>query len=149
MITLNPFFNRYICNVNSYTHIHSNFGFRGSIVGRYKKWMVMAEMNTSPHDLWGETLSRGEALHTIAVGYNHDKFSIQGMIMNPFTKRDEQGVDNLSGLAPNRQLAYSKQLSQIVMLNVSFNLSFGKQNNGVRKKINNSDMETGILSGTK
>ena len=108
----------------------------------------MAEMNTSSHNLWGETLSRGEALHTIAVGYNHDKFSIQGMILNPFTKRYEQGVD-LSGLAPNRQLAYSKQLSQIVMLNVSFNLSFGKQNNGVRKKINNSDMETGILSGTK
>lgn len=149
MIKLNPFFNRYISNGNSYTHIHSNFGFRGSIVGRYKKWIVMAEMNTSPHNLWGETLSRGEALHTIAVGYNHDKFSIQGMILNPFTKRYEQGVDNLSGLAPNRQLAYSKQLSQIVMLNVSFNLSFGKQNNGVRKKINNSDMETGILSGTK
>lgn len=109
----------------------------------------MAEMNTSSHDLWGETLSRGEALHSIAVGYNHDKFSIQGMILNPFTKRYEQGVDNLSSLAPNRQLAYSTQLSQIVMLNVSFNFGFGKQNNSGRKKINNSDTDSGILSGTK
>lgn len=149
MIKLNPFFNRYISNGNNYTHTHSNFGFRGSIVGRYKKWIVMAEMNTSFHDLWGETLSRGEALHSIAIGYNHDKFSIQGMIMNPFTKRYEQGVDNLSELAPNKQLAYSTQLSQIVMLNLSFNLDFGKQNRIGGKRINNSDNDSGIVSGTK
>lgn len=149
MIKLNPFFNKYVSNGNNYTHTHSNFGFRGSIVGRYKKWIVMAEMNTSFHDLWGETLSRGEALHSIAIGYNHDKFSIQGMIMNPFTKRYEQGVDNLSELAPNKQLAYSTQLSKIVMLNLSFNLDFGKQNRSGGKRINNSDNDSGILSGTK
>ena len=149
MIKLNPFFNRYISNGNTYTHTHSNLGFRSSIVGKYKNWIAMAEMNTSFHDLWGETLSRGEALHSIAIGYNHDKFSIQGMIMNPFTKRYEQSVDNLSELAPNKQLAYSTQLSRIVMLNVSFNLGFGKQYNNSRKRINNSDNESGILSGTK
>ena len=149
MIKLNPFFNRYISNGNNYTHTHSNFGFRGSIVGMYKHWVIMAEMNTSFHDLWGETLSRGEALHSIAVGYNHDKFSIQGMILNPFTKRYEQGVDNLSQLAPNKQLAYSTQLSRIVMLNLSFNLDFGKQYRNGGKRINNSDNDSGILSGTK
>ena len=149
MIKLNPFFNRYISNGNSYTHTHSNFGFRGSIVGMYKNWVIMAEMSTSQHDLWGETLSRGEALHSIAIGYNHDKFSIQGMILNPFTKRYEQGVDNLSELAPNKQLAYSTQLSQIVMLNLSFNFDFGKQNHSGGKRINNSDNDSGILSGTK
>ena len=149
MIKLNPFFNRYISNGNTYTHTHSNLGFRSSIVGKYKNWIAMAEMNTSFHDLWAETLSRGEALHSIAIGYNHDKFSIQGMIMNPFTKRYEQSVDNLSALAPNKQLAYSTQLSRIVMLNVSFNLGFGKHYNSSRKRINNSDYESGILSGTK
>ncbi len=149
MIKLNPFFNRYISNGNTYTHTHSNLGFRSSIVGKYKNWIAMAEMNTSFHDLWAETLSRGEALHSIAVGYNHEKFSIQGMILNPFTKRYEQSVDNLSALAPNKQLAYSTQLSRIVMLNVSFNLGFGKQYNNSRKRINNSDNESGILSGTK
>lgn len=149
MIKLNPFFNRYISNGNNYTHTHSNFGFRGSIIAMYKNWIIMAEMNTSQHDLWGETLSRGEALHSIAVGYNHDKFSIQGMILNPFTKRYKQEVDNLSALAPYKQLAYSAQLSQIVMLNLSFNLDFGKQNRSGIKKINNSDHDSGILSGTK
>ncbi len=149
MIKFNPFFNRYISNGNNYTHAHSNFGFRGSIVGMYKNWIVMAEMSTSQHDLWGETLSRGEALHSFALGYNHDKFSIQAMILNPFTKRYEQGVDNLSELAPNSQLAYSIQLSQIVMFNLSFNLDFGKQKHSNRIRINNSDTDAGILSGNK
>ena len=149
MIKLNPFFNRYISLGNNYTHTHSNLGFRGSIIGMYKNWIVMAEMSTSQHDLWGETLSRGEALHSFAIGYNHNKFSIQAMILNPFTKRYEQRVDNLSALASNSQLAYSTQLSQIVMLNLSFNLDFGKQFNSGIKKINNSDTDSGILSGTK
>lgn len=109
----------------------------------------MAELNTSFHNLWGETLNKGEALHSVAVGYNHEKFSIQGMILNPFTKRYEQGVDNLSALAPNSQLAYSTQFSQIVMLNLSFNLDFGKQNHSCRIRVNNSDTDTGILSGNK
>ncbi len=109
----------------------------------------MAEMNISSHDLRGETLSRGEAFHSFAIGYNHDKFSIQAMILNPFTKRYEQGVDNLSELAPNSQLTYSTQLSKIVMLNLLFNLGFGKQVNSGRKKTNNSDTDSGILSGTK
>ena len=106
-------------------------------------------MGTSQHDFWGETLSRGEALHSIAIGYNHDKFSIQGMIMNPFTKRYGQDVENLSELAPNKQLAYSTQLGHIVMLNLSFNFDFGKQNRSGGKRINNSDNDSGILSGTK
>ena len=148
-IKLNPFYNRYISKGNNYTYTHSNFGLRGSIVGMYKNWAIMAEMNTSQHDLWGETLSRGEALHSIAVGYNHDKFSIQGMILNPFTKRYEQSVDNFSELAPCKQLAYSTQLSQIVMFNLSFNLDFGVQNSSRGKRINNSDNDSGILSGTK
>ena len=35
------------------------------------------------------------------------------------------------------------------MLNFSFNLDFGKHYNDGGKRINNSDTDTGILSGTK
>lgn len=149
MIKLNPFFNRYISNGNKYTQTHSNFGFQGNIAAMYKNWVVMSEISTSFHSLWGETLSRGESLHSIAVGYNHEKFCIQGMILNLFTKRYEQGVENHSELAPNKQLAYSTQLSHIVMLNLSFNFDFGKQNHSGGKRINNSDRDSSLLLGTK
>jgi hypothetical protein len=52
-------------------------------------------------------------------------------------------------LAPNKQLGFSKDFTRMVMLNVSFNLSFGKQKQMARKRIENSDTDAGILSGTK
>ena len=148
-VRLTPFFNRYISNGTDYTHTYSNWGLRGSIMAMYKNWGMMIDMNTSYCELWGETISRGEKLHSIAIGYNTEKWSIQAMLMNPFTKRYEQGVENLSHLAPYKQIAYSDDFKRMVMLNVSFNLDFGKQRGTSGKRINNSDTDTGILSGSK
>ena len=148
-ISLNPFFNRYISKGNTYTHTHSNWGFRGSIVGMYKHWTLMADMFTSNHELWGETINKGESIHTVALGYNKDKWAVQAMVMNPFTDDYHQGVENLSKLAPNKQLAFSKNLTRMFLMNVSFNLDFGKQKQTPGKCIDNEDTDTGILSGSK
>ena len=148
-ISLNPFFNRYISQGNTYLHTHSNWGFRGSIVSMYKHWVFMADMNTSYHDLEGETITKGEAIHSIALGYNKEKWAIQVMTMNPFTNDYHQSVENVSKLAPNKQVAYSKDFTRMVMLNVSFSLSFGKQKQTANKRMENSDTDAGILSGTK
>ena len=148
-ISLSPYFNRYISQGNAYTHTHSNWGFRGSIIGMYKNWMAMVDMFTSYHELWGETISKGEAIHSIALGYNQEKWAIQAMVMNPFTKDYHQGVENVSRLAPNKQVAFSRDFCPMFMLNVSFNLSFGKQKQTASKRINNDDTDTGILSGSK
>ena len=148
-INLTPYLNRYISQGNAYLHTHSNWGFRGSIVGMYKHWVFMADMNTSYHDLEGETITKGEAIHSIALGYNKEKWALQMMVMNPFTRDYHQGRENVSKLAPSRQLAFSRDLCPMFMLNVSFNLSFGKQKQMASKRIDNSDTDAGILSGTK
>ena len=148
-IRLNPFFNRYISQGNAYTHTHSNWGFRGSIIGMYKQWTFMADVNTSWHEFMGETLNESEAIHSIAVGYNVGKWALQAMMMNPFTDDYHQGVENVSYLAPNKQLAFSKDFTRLIMLNVSFHLDFGKQKKTASKRIQNSDTDTGILSGSK
>ena len=148
-VNLTPFFNRYISQGNAYLHTHSNWGFRGSIVGMYKQWTFMADMNTSYHDLEGETITRGETIHTVALGYKKDKWAIQAMVMNPFTKDYHQGRENVSKLAPSKQLAFSRDLCPLFMLNASFNLSFGKQAKSAKIRIKNSDTDAGILSGTK
>lgn len=148
-IRLIPFFNRYISQGNEYTHTHSNWGFRGSIIGMYKKWTFMADVNTSWHEFMGETINKGEAVHSIAVGYNAGKWALQGMMMNPFTDDYHQGVENVSYLAPSKQRAFSKDFTRILLLNVSFHLDFGKQKKTAGKRINNADSDTGILSGSK
>ncbi|MBR5193349.1 MAG: hypothetical protein IKW37_02895 [Bacteroidaceae bacterium] len=146
---MNPFVKRYISQGNAYTHTHSNWGFRGSIVGMYKHWTLMADMFTSNHELWGETINKGESIHSIAFGYNRGKWAVQAMVMNPFTDDYHQGVENVSKLASNKQLAFSKDLTRMFMLNVSFYLNFGKQKSFARKRLENSDTDAGILSGSK
>lgn len=146
---ITPFLNRYISYGNTYTHTHTNVGLRGNLMAMYKNWVLMAEMNTSNHTLWGETLTKEEKLHTIMAGYNTEKWSISAGVLNPFTKKYEQEKKNLSRLAPYRQLAYSKNLSPMFMINVSFNLDFGKKQNSQGRRINNKDIDTGILSGNK
>jgi len=148
-IKLNPYFNRYISRGDAYTHTHSNWGFRGSIIGMYKQWMAMVDMFTSYHVLWGETLNRDESIHSVAVGYNAGKWALQAMVMNPFTDDYHQGVENVSRLAPNKQRAFSRDFTRMLMLNVSFNLDFGKQKKTASKRIHNDDTDTGILSGSK
>ena len=148
-ISLNPFFNRYISQGNTYLHTHSNWGFRGNIVCIYKHWVFMADLNTSYHDLEGETITKGESIHSIALGYNKEKWAIQMLVWNPFTDDYHQGIENVSRLAPNKQVAFSKDFTRMIMLNVSFNLSFGKQKQIAGRRIENSDTDTGILSGNK
>lgn len=148
-IKITPFLNRYISYGNTYTHTHTNIGLRGSLMAMYKNWALIAEMNTSNHILWGETLTKEEKLHTIMAGYNTEKWSISAGVLNPFTKKYEQEKENLSKLAPYRQLAYSKNLSPLFMVNVSFNLDFGKRSNSHGRRIENKDIDTGILSGSK
>ena len=55
----------------------------------------------------------------------------------------------MSRLAPNKQRAFSKDFTRMLMLNVSFNLDFGKQKKTASRRIYNDDTDTGILSGSK
>lgn len=148
-LKITPFLNRFISYGNTYTHTHTNAGLHANLMAMYKNWALMAEMNTNYHSLWGETLTKGEKLHNIMAGYNTERWSLSAGVLNPFTKKYEQEIDNLSKMAPYRQLAYSKNLSPLFMVNVSFNLDFGKSQTSRNKRINNKDTDTGILSGNK
>lgn len=148
-IKLTPFMNRYISNGNDYNHTHTNFGLRGSLMGMYKNWTLVADMNTSYHTLWGETVTKEEKFHSINIGYNKEKWSLTAGMLNPFTKRYELEIENKSTLAPYLQKAYSTKLSPLFIMNFTLNLDFGRSYNSKGKRINNEDSESGILSGKK
>ncbi len=50
------------------------------------------------------------------AGYNTEKWSLSAGVLNPFTKKYEQEIENLSKSAPYRQLAYSKNLRLLFMV---------------------------------
>ena len=148
-INISTYLNRYISEGNNYTHTYSDFGVNGSVTFLKGNWFLMASASKGHKILWGETLTKEETLHSISVGYNKDNWGIQAQVLNPFSSRYSQYVENWSKLAPYRQDAFSHDLNRIFMLEAYINVDFGKHKNNVNKRINNSDTNSGILSGSK
>ena len=148
-IQLTPFVNRYISNGNTYTHTHTNWGLRANLMGMYKNWYVGANLETSFHSLWGETLNKDEKSHSIVFGYNREKWGVELQLQNIFSSRYEMSVENLSHLAPYNQMVWSKNLCKVFGIDFHFNLNFGKHSSEVNKRIHNSDTDAGIVPTTK
>ena len=148
-IQLAPFVNRYISNGNTYTHTHTNWGLRANLMGMYKNWYVGANLETSFHSLWGETLNKDEKSHSIVFGYNREKWGVELQLQNIFSSRYEMSVENLSHLAPYNQMVWSRNLCKVFGIDFHFNLNFGKHGSEVNKRIHNSDTDAGIVPTTK
>ena len=148
-IQLTPFVNRYISNGNTYTHTHTNWGLRANLMGMYKNWYVGANLETSFHRLWGETLNKDEKSHSIVFGYNREKWGVELQLQNIFSSRYEMSVENLSHLAPYNQMVWSRNLCKVFGIDFHFNLNFGKHGSEVNQRIHNSDTDAGIVPTTK
>lgn len=148
-LSVSPGLNRYISYGNDYTHTYTNWLIRGEMSVNYKRWMINAEIWTRWNNYWGETKNIGERLHAIMAGYNAGKWSVGAGMFNPFSKKYTQGSQNYSKLAPNISDVYTNNLGQILVLNFTLNLNFGRQFNAGSKRLNNDDTDAGIMSGSK
>lgn len=148
-LSVSPGLNRYISYGNDYTHTYTNWLIRGEMSVNYKRWMINAEIWTRWNNYWGETKNIGERLHAVMAGYNAGKWSVGAGMFNPFSKKYTQGSQNYSKLVPNVSEVYTNNLGQILVLNFTLNLNFGRQFNAGSKRLNNDDTDAGIMSGSK
>jgi len=148
-LSMAPGYNRYISYGEDFTHTYGYWRVRGSVTLNYKKWIFNAEAWTRWNNFWGETMDRGERLHTIMAGYNAEKWSLNVGMFNPFSKSYSQDSRNYSALAPNKSYVYTDNLKQIVVVNFTMNLNFGRQYKAGNKRLNNDDTDAGIMSGSK
>jgi len=148
-LSVAPGLNRYISVGNDYTHTYNNWRVRASLTANYKRWMFMAEWHPRWNSYWGETLNIGEEVHMIGAGYNAQKWSLNLVMFNPFTGKYTQGSRNYSALAPNVSDVYTNNLKQVLMVNFTLNLNFGRQYKAGNKRLNNDDNDAGIMKGSK
>ncbi|MBB4035891.1 hypothetical protein GGR21_001786 [Dysgonomonas hofstadii] len=148
-LTVAPGLNRYISEGNDYTHTYNNWRVRASLNANYKNWMFNAEWHPRWNWYWGETLNLGEEIHVISAGYNAQKWSLSLVMFNPFTDNYTQGSRNQSKLVPNISDVYTNNLRQVLMVNFTLNLNFGRQYKAGNKRLNNDDSDAGIMKGSK
>ncbi len=144
-VSLSPYFNRYISNGNSYTHTYSNWGMNAQMLLLWKKWSLSGNIKTMYRNLWGETLTDGESAHFISLGYTAKPWSVNLMAISPFSSRYKRRNENFSALAPSTQYYNSSDFPRSIVLTVSLNMNFGKQHREGRKRISNSDNDSGIM----
>ena len=150
MFNVSPFVKYMVSQGNIYNHEHVNYGVRGGIFYLLKGWRFYADVVTAQHNLWGETLTIGELTHDIGINYNSDHFGFGIMMVNPFSLQGSTTITkNLSALAPTANQAVMPDYRQVLMLNFNVNLDFGSKHSEGWKRIDNEDIETGILSGAK
>lgn len=148
-----PFFNYYASLGNCYTHTHFNPGLRAGVFYLFRGWRFYADVVTSQHNLWGETLTRSDISHDLGINYNTQQWGCGLMLVNPFLPRGCTSVSqDLSALSPSVSERTLPDHRQLLMLNFNLNLDFGTRSAFTRnslsdrpKRINNEDTDTGIL----
>ncbi len=69
-------------------------------------------------------------------------------MINPFLRQGYTNrIEDLSSIAPKTQVAAMPDFKQVLMLNFTMNLDFGKSREDAAKRLSNSDSDAGILMG--
>ena len=149
-LSLTPAFDRYTCEGTDYLHTYNEWSIRASLLAVYKNWVLYADVQTRRNDFYGETLMMNNfPLITFTAGYNTQRWGAGILLANPFSSELSQGAINYSALTPYTSNAYTRNLGQVILFKFTLNLSFGRKYNTVNKRLDNTDTDSGIMTGTK
>ncbi|SHF85738.1 TonB-dependent receptor [Dysgonomonas macrotermitis] len=148
-VSFTPGINHYISKGNDYSHKYTNRYFRVNVDGSYKNVMGTFMYNTPWDYFYGEGSNGGERLHMLGLGYKRQKWSVMLAAFNPFGGVYEQKSENRAKLNPVNTRVSTENLTRMYVAKFTFNLDFGRKFSGGDKRINNSDTDSGIMSGAK
>ena len=137
--------NRYISEGNSYSHTYNNWYYRASVMAMYKKFMAMFQIQSSYNTFVGELLHGGENIHMFMFRYNQGKFAVGAGLMMPFSSQYKRVEENWNAYAPSHTNMYANDFSRMLMLTFSWNFDFGRKFKEGKKKLWNSDEDSGIM----
>ncbi|WP_029905774.1 carboxypeptidase-like regulatory domain-containing protein [Prevotella sp. 10(H)] len=149
-LSVTPKINRYISEGNNYLHTYTIKELRVNLDFSYKNYLLNFSTITPPNRfMYGEQLSKGELMTTVTAGYKQPNWTVMLGVFCPFTKTYKADNENWSALNPVKSQIHTKNMTQMFFVKCNFNINFGKQFRSANKRINNSDIDSGIMSGTK
>lgn len=149
MLNVTGGYSHFLSNGNRYRHAYNDFYHSENISLNYKHFSFTFMHYRGQNWFFGEGYEAAETIHIIDLTYTHPKFSAGISVFNPFTKTYKRDSENFSEIAPHQHTWYSNQVQGLAMLKLSYNLRWGEEYKSSRRKLNNTDSESGILSGGK
>ena len=141
--------NHYLSDGNTYNHEYTNWFYRGDLSFVYKKVMLAFQIQSNWNWFWGENVYGGENYHLLQAKYNMKNCSIGLGVFNPFSDNYKVVNENWSQHATIKKANYINESSRLVMVQFSWNLSFGRKYASAQKKLQNSDSDSGIVTNSK
>lgn len=142
-------YSHFVSNGDFYRHTFNDFYHSEMIALNYKRFSFTFMNQRGQNWFFGEEYNANETIHLIDLTYTHPKFSTGITVLNPFTKTYKRDGENFSEIAPRQHTWYSNNIQGLVMLKFAYNLRWGEEYKSSRRKINNTDSESGIMSGGK
>lgn len=141
--------NHYMSRGNTYSHTYTNWYCNAEASFNYKQFSLYWQMNTNWNNFWGETLSGGENIQVLVMYYTHKNLRVGLGAFNPFTDNYKQQTENWNKYASYKKTNYVKESSQMFLASVSYNFSFGRKFKAGKRRVNNSDNDSGVMSSGK
>ena len=141
--------NHYISHGNTYKHEYTNWYTDIQLNAVYKQFNAGFGMQTNWNWFYGETMSGGENIHYLMVGYKYKNLSLTAGMFNPFVDNYKVKAENRSQYASYKKSNYIKESSQMFLLRLTYNFSFGRSFKSGQKRLNNTDDDSGVMSTGK
>lgn len=138
--------NHYISEGHTYSHRYTNWYYRAQVMAQYKGWMGMFGIQSRWNDFFGETLVGGENMHHLMLAYNYKNIQVGLIVINPFMDNYKTENENWNQYASSIRSNYINESSRVFLLKFAWNFNFGRKYDTVRKKISNSDSNSGVMS---
>lgn len=139
----------FISHGNTYKHRYSNWWLDATVSANWKNFSFIYQIQTNQNSFSGETLSGGENLQVIMLGYKWKDLHVGCGMVNPFTDDYKVQEENWNRYASSRKTNYVKESAQMAFISLSYNFSFGRHYVSGSKKLNNKDSESGIMQTGK
>lgn len=143
---LNGGISHHISTGNAYRHRRNVLYYTSLIQATMGRFDLSGLFVCQQDEFYGETLKERNRYNMFTLSYKPSKDMRVGVgIQNPFGEWETATTRRLSALAASEQRAHFPALTRSVIFTFSWNVSFGRQYREMRKRIENSDKEDGIL----
>ena len=150
-ILVAPRFAHYVSNGNNYSHTFNLSTLRVQIDGNYKNWLGMMMLQTPPFGnyFYGEQSAKSTLVSVFALGYRQNSWSVLAGAMNPLGFKMKIKGENRAALNPVITDAWNDGMKQKITVRFTYNFNFGKQFKNMNRRLENTDENSGIMSGGK
>jgi len=150
-ISVSPRLVHFISNGNHYSHTFDLATLNMNIDGAYKNWFVNFMAGAAPHlnYFYGEQSATCSMMNVLSAGYKQKNFSVMAGMINPFGLKFKMKSEHRAALNPVITDAWNDGMKQKITVRLTYNFNFGKQFQGVNRRMENKDENSGIMSGGK